>query len=304
MNATKDPGLGTKFKQPVKRLMNEDGSYNIKRIGGLSKLQDFYKFLIDISWFKFLCFTGGFYLGINMLFTVLYLVVGMDQLVGVSSNYPPFYSAFFFSVQTFTTLGYGSISPSGIASNLIATVEAFVGLMSFALATGLLYGRFSKPKVKILFTKNVILTPFDGGKAMMFKLVNLRKNVLLNTKVDVLLILDKGGQTDSNNKEYFRVKLENDKVNFFPLTWTIVHKINEKSPLYGMDVPELTRRNAELVILVETFDETYGQMILQKHSYAQHQWKENVKFEKNFRTNQTGQVELFVNEIDNLLPVD
>lgn len=284
--------------------MNPDGSYNIRRIGGLSKFQDFYKYLIEIPWYRFLIIVTGFYLLINLFFTCLYIFVGLDQLIGKSMEDSPFFGAFFFSVQTFTTVGYGSISPNGMGADIIAMVEAYFGLMSFALATGLLYARFSKPELKIAFSRNVILTPFETGMAVMFKMVNQRKNVLLNTSVKAMLILDKGGKQDAYNKQYYELKLENDRVNFFPLTWTLVHKIDEQSPFFNLKLKDLIQRNAEMVILVETFDETFGQALLQKHSYAQEQWLENVRFDANFSPNEKGELELHVDEIDNLLPVE
>jgi len=301
MKVTHDPGLGTKYKNPVKRIMNPDGSYNINRVGGLSKFKDFYKHLIDLSWKRFLLYVVLFYFSLNLLFSSIYYLIGINQLTGQINDDYPFYTAFFFSSQTLTTLGYGAIAPNSFSSNLVAMIEAFTGLLCFALVTGLLYGRFSKPSVKIAFSKNIILTPFEDGLAMMFKMVNLRNNILLNTKVKALIILDKGGEADQFNKQYFDLKLETNAVYFFPLTWTLVHKIDKDSPIFDMNMNELLYRNAEVVVLVETFDETFGQTILQKHSYAQEQWKENVKFDTNFKTNNKGEVELFVNEFDRLI---
>ncbi|TNE55667.1 MAG: potassium transporter [Bacteroidetes bacterium] len=299
-----DPGLGIKFQKPVNRLLNSDGSYNIRRIGGLNRIQDVYKHLIDMSWGYFFLYSGLFYLIVNLFFSVLYLIAGVDQLKGATMEEQDFMTAFFFSVQTFTTVGYGAIYPHGLFSQLVATVEAFCGLLSFALATGLLYGRFSKPVVRIAFSKNVILTPYQGGEAVMFKMVNQRKNVLLKTRVNAILILDKGGADNSFNKEYYEVKLENNEVYFFPLTWTLVHPIDEDSPFWDMGVGELKYRNAELVLLVEAFDETYGQTVLQKYSYAGDQWKDGVRFDRNFGINDEGQIELHVDRIDDLLPLD
>lgn len=301
MKIARDPGLGTKYKNPVKRIMNPDGSYNIHRIGGLNKFQDIYKHLIDLSWQRFILYVVLFYFSLNLIFSSVYYLIGVNQLTGHINEDYPFYTAFFFSSQTLTTLGYGAIAPNSFSSNLVAMIEAFAGLLCFALVTGLLYGRFSKPAVKISFSKNIILTPFEDGMAMMFKMVNLRDNILLNTKVNAMLVLDKGGEADKFNKQYFDVKLETNSVYFFPLTWTLVHKIDRDSPIYDMNVDELRYRNAEVVVLVETFDETFGQTILKKHSYAQEQWKENVKFDTNFKTNEQGEVELFVNEIDKLI---
>ena len=304
MEVAKDPGLGSKYKAPLKRIMNPDGSYNIKRVGGLSNMQDFYKFLIDVSLPLFLIYVVSFYVVINLFFSSLYLLVGVEQLNGINDQQSDFFTAFFFSVQTFTTVGYGSIAPNGMGVDIVAMFEAFIGLMSFALATGVLYGRFSKPTTKIGFSENIILTPFEGGIAMMFKMVNMRKNVLLKTKVNVMLIMDKGGAENQFNKLYFEIPLENDNVDFFPLTWTLVHKITPESPLYDLNIDDINSRNAEIVILVETFDETYGQTILQKHSYAQEQWRENVRFATNFKINEQGKIELFVNEINKLLELN
>ncbi len=303
-NSTKDPGLGSKFQKPILRMVNPDGSYNIIRKGGLNGFQDFYKFLLEIKWYWFMSFVTAFYIVMNLIFTSFYLLAGIEQLTISNDNQSDFFNAFFFSAQTFTTVGYGSISPNGKAADVIAMVEAFIGLLSFALATGLLYGRFSKPSTKIAFSKNIIITPFEDGTAAMFKIVNLRNNVLLNTKVTTLFIIDKGG-TDSEefNKDYFRLELESDTVNFFPLTWTLVHKISDASPLFGLTVNDLKKRNAEVVIMVETFDETFAQTIIQKHSYAQDQWIENVKFDKNFRADENGKLVLYVNELNKVIPV-
>lgn len=299
-NSTKDPGLGSKFQKPIHRMMNPDGSYNIIRKGGLNGVQDFYKYLLEIKWYWFFLFITSFYIFMNLIFTSLYLLVGIDQLNGASKLQSDFFNAFFFSAQTFTTVGYGAISPNGKAADILAMIEAFVGLLSFALATGLLYGRFSKPSLKISFSENLLITPFEDVNAMMFKMVNLRNNVLLNTKVNLLFIIDKGSGQEEFNKEYYKLKLESDTVHFFPLTWTLVHKIDVDSPLFELSISKLKSRNAEVIVMVETFDETFGQMIIQKHSYAQEQWTEGKKFDRNFRMDENGKLILHINELNNL----
>jgi inward rectifier potassium channel len=153
MKNTKDPGLGSKFIKPVRRMVNEDGSYNIIRKGGVSGIKDFYKFLIDLHWFWFSLILIGSFLFLNLIFTACYLMIGIETIAG---NYPelsPFENAFFFSAQTFTTVGYGALHPKGALTNYIAMAESFLGLLSFAIATGLLWGRFSKPSLKIAFSK-------------------------------------------------------------------------------------------------------------------------------------------------------
>lgn len=301
MSRDKDPGLGSKFSSPVTRLMNADGSYNIDRIGGIQGLRDLYKSLLGLSWNKFLVFIFLFYIVVNLIFATAYLIIGVEQLGGLPSGLPPFWSAFFFSSQTFTTLGFGAIHPLGFGANILSSLESFFGLLCIALATGLLYGRFSKPSSKIAFSKNAILTPFKQGTALMFKLVNQRHNVLLKTRLDCIFIIDAKNQSGTFDKEYHRLKIETDFVLFFPLTWTIVHKIDKESPLNGLKVEDLINTNAELVIFLETFDETFGHEIVQKHSYAAEQWKENVKFDLNFKPNHKGRIELRVDDLDKLI---
>lgn len=298
MKNAKDPGLGSRFLKPVHRMMNEDGTYNIIRKGGLSGLKDFYKYLIDVHWLVFFLILIGSFILLNLIFASIYLLIGSEQIGGMNDDIPEFISAFFFSAQTFTTVGYGALYPVGIAINFVATFESFLGLLSFAISTGLLWGRFSKPSLKIAFSKNVIITPFEESMALMFKMVNERQNVLLNTKVKCILIMDKGlGQT-AFDKDYFNLKLETDQVNFFPLTWTLVHKIDDNSPLKGMEINDLKKRNAEVIILVETFDETFSLTIHQKHSYGGNQWLDNVQFARNFEANGKGQIELNVKDIN------
>lgn len=303
MQKAKDPGLGSKFNRPVKRLMNNDGSYNIIRIGGLRGVQDLYKFLVDTPWYSFMLILLSAYILANFLFASFYLVIGIEHLKGINPNLNAFENAIYFSAQTFTTVGYGAVSPNSTGTNILAVLESFSGLVFFAIATGLLYGRFSKASSKIAFTKNAIITPFEGGDAVMFKIVNLRNNVLLNTKVNCLLILDENANQTAFNKQYFEIKLETDQVNFFPLTWTLVHKINSESPFQNLKLSDLKDRHAELIILIETFDETFGQTILQKHSYGGVDFLENVKFERSFDENEHGNIILRVKDLNKVSPI-
>jgi inward rectifier potassium channel len=287
MEQSKDPGLGSKFSVPIKRFLNEDGTYNIKRVGGIRGLKDFYKYLIFV-----------------LLFAILLYFADINQLSNTYEGFHPFWTAFFFSAQTLTTLGYGYISPIGFSANFIATTEAFIGLSITALATGLIYGRFSKPLLKLAFSHNAIISPFENTTALMFKMVNTRDNVLIKSKVSTILIIDKGEGDDPYNKDYHNLELELDTILFFPLSWTVVHKITSDSPLYNLTVSDLNRRHAELVVLFETFDETFGQEIIQKHSYAGDQWLENVKFDLIYGPNEKGQLEIQVKNINLFSPIN
>ena len=304
MTKTKDPGLGSTFNSKISRFINEDGSYNIKRKGGLSGIKDIYKFLIDLSWWRFIGLAFTMYLIINLVFAGAYVLIGIDQISGLNNDFHPFVSAFFFSNQTLTSVGYGQLAPIGLGANSLAAFESFIGLIIIALITGLLYGRFSKPTSKIAFSKNVIISPFQETSALMLKMVNKRNSTLLNTSVKIMLILDNADNPNFSTKEYHRLNLQIDDIHFFPLTWTIVHEINSESPLYQLSLNEIKARNAEVIVLVEAFDETHHQTVLERQSYGGDQWLSNVKFARNFRTNSNGEIELYVNELNDLVPLE
>ncbi|MFY7990242.1 MAG: ion channel [Fluviicola sp.] len=299
-----DPGLGTSFKQAVPRMMNEDGTFNIERKGTIATYKDVYKYLVEIKTWQFIFVLIIAFLSLNTLFTIGYLFIGIDQLNGVPETQAPFLAAFYFSAQTFTTVGYGAIAPIGNGASALAAVEAFVGLISFSIATGLVYGRFSKPSAKIAFSKNILLTPHRDKTALMFKIVNTRNSVLLNTKVHVMISLTKpNADHTAYERHYFSLPLEIDFTRYFPLTWTLVHFIDEDSPLFGMSLEEIIERDAEVLIIVEAFDETFSQNVLQKNSYAGHQWLGNVKFARNFGTTPEGKIVLNIRELDDVVPL-
>ena len=274
------------------------------RHGALKGIRDSYKFLVEISWWQFLLISLAYYVLVNAIFATLYLIVGIDGISGVNSETPDFLNAFFFSVQTFTSVGYGQLSPISMGVNIVGTVESFAGLMSIALITGLLYGRFSRPKAKIGFSQNIIITPFQDTSAMMFKMVNKRDSTLLDAHVKVILIMDRGGSVDQFNKMYFQLDLELDSIHFFSLTWTIVHKIDESSPIHKLSLADLKSRNAEILVLVQAFDETHSQVIKEKHGYGDSEWLEGVKFDRNFSINDSGILELYIDDLDKVSKLD
>ncbi len=300
-----DPGLGKNYQQGVERAMNEDGSYNIKRIGGLTGLRDIYKFVVDMPSWKFILLFVALYILTNLLFATGYYFIGLDQLRGMSDRQNPFISAFYFSTQTFTTVGYGAIAPQGNGASLLAAFEAFVGLIAFSVVTGLIYGRFSKPSAKIGFTHNIILTKYEEGMAVMFKLVNLRDNVLLNAKVEVISSMKvESSDHRTFSRDYTTLELETNSVRFFPLTWTIVHPINNKSPFWNMSFDQILASEVEIILLFEAHDETFARGIIQKHSYAANQWKKDVKFKRNFHADDDGTIHLNIRELNDLEQVN
>lgn len=287
---SQDPGLGEKYFKHTKRIINKDGSFNIKRTGGGFSSINAFHFLINISWPKFLLIVFVGFVSVNLLFAILYQIAGIENLANAAGKdeMQSFLNTFFFSVQTFATVGYGGIHPSGIFSNIIASIESMIGILSFALATGLLYGRFSKPSAKIIFSDKAIITTHKDGKALMFRVANSRPNVMMEMEANAMMTyLDK-----SNNqftRKYFPIKLEIKFIYFFPLPWTIVHQIDEDSPLWGKTENDLKELEAELLVMIKGFDDSFSQTVITRNSYKYNEIDWNVKFVRAFSTDETGE---------------
>src|SRR5215467_9482525 len=248
-----------------KRLLNRDGTFNSRRDGlpFLTSLTLYHR-LLTISWPRFFALAIGGYLGVNTLFALAYLACGPDSLVGITlfSVSGGFWRAFFFSVETVATIGYGNVSPNGMAPHLVMTIESLVGLLSFALGTGILFARFSRPTAAVVFSTRAVVAPYRGVTAFMFRITNARTNQLVELEAKVLL-----SYIDGSARRYHQLTLERTRVVFFPLSWTIVHPIDEKSPLFGLSHADLVAKDAEFLILLAGVDETFSQIVHARSSY-------------------------------------
>lgn len=269
----RDLGFGAVVaRESRKRLLNRDGSFNVVR-EGLSFFQTLspYQFLLTTSWPRFLGLIVLFYLVTNAVFGLAFFACGPGQIAGstATSLQGQVLEDFFFSVQTFATIGYGVMHPVGLAANLLVTLESLVGLLGFALATGILFARFSQPTAKILFSKHALIAPYRGITAFEFRIANARSNEMIQVEARVLLSRFKpeGG----GNREFIPLKLERDKVVFFPLAWTIVHPIDEESPLWGATHADLKNWDAEFLVLLSGIDETFSQTVHTRSSYKAHE---------------------------------
>ena len=291
-----DPGLGEKFGGKTKRIINPDGSFNVKRTNAGYSPRDIYHFLVNLSWTKFflLIFAGYFF--INFVFGTIYYIIGVENLRNAVDKSPmqSYLNAYFFSVQTFTTVGYGGMVPSGFTANFAASIEALVGLLGFAIATGLLYGRFSRPSTRILFSRNAVVAPYRDKTALMFKLANQRNNDIIEVEANVLAVfVDKG----TNNRKYFAMKLERNSVYFFPTTWTVVHPIDEDSPFFNKTLDELKELQTEILIQFKGFDDTFSQTVHTKYSYSLDEIIWNAKFKPAFEPDAKGEIIFNLNRI-------
>lgn len=296
---TIDPGLGEKYNSRTKRLINKDGSFNIVKLGRELRLYDAYQYLKNISVGRLSFLLLCFYLFINSLFALLYLWCGVENLHGIEPGLHPFFNAFFFSVQTFTTVGYGVLAPHGMATNLVVTLESFMGWVGFAIITGVVFSRFAKPHVRILYSNNAIIAPHEGGKSLQFRLANKRNSVLLEMEARVMLMV----QDTNFSRHYYNLKLEQSSLYFFPLSWTIMHHIDEESPLYNVTPKELEEKRAEVLVLIKGYDEAYGQTVHSRFSYRFNEILWDVRFKEVYNSDTRGEIVLDLLKLHETEPV-
>lgn len=264
----RDLGFGSSLsKRSNFRLLNRDGSFNIQRHQrGLWRALFSYNALIEMNWGKFFLTVMGIYLFINSMFAVGYLACGENSLLG-DAGVSRFLRAFFFSVHTFATIGYGNVVPHGLAANVLVTIESLAGLICFALVAGLVFARFSRPTAQIIYSDRALIAPYRGGQSLQFRILNGRDNELLELHASVILSrFESAGP--GRQRRFYPLELERSLVTFFPLNWTVVHPIDERSPLHGWDEAMLLRSEAEILILLTATDDTFAQVVHNRASYT------------------------------------
>ncbi|HCC55663.1 MAG TPA: hypothetical protein DEQ47_00080 [Solibacterales bacterium] len=283
-----DPGLTEKFTGRIRRTIEKDGSFNVLRRGAL-KDRAFYLRMINASWTRFFALIAAAFLAANCFFGMIYFLASPDRVhaSGSSSELGRFAHDFFFSVQTLTTVGYGNMYPVGLWANSVASAEALIGLLGFAVATGLLFGRFSRPSASVLFSDKALIAPYQDGMSLQFRIANRRSNELLELEINVLLMTVQGN-TSELRRDYQKLHLERSHVYFFPLTWTIVHPIDESSPLYGKTPKDLDDWQAEFLILLKAFDDTFSQSVHARYSYRHEDLVWDARFLPAFNVSDDG----------------
>lgn len=276
-----DLGFGSNIGSDQGRLINQDGSFNVVRTGFKSWTP--YQDLVEMSWVRFFLLISFIYTFINACFAVLFVMTDIENIAGIEeghSLFGEFLHAFFFSIQTFTTVGYGAMHPTGILANVIASTDAMVGLLAFALFTGLLFARFSKPQSSIAFSEKAIIAPYRPGiKSLQIRIVNCRDNKIidLDARVTMAWLEEENGV---KKRRFANLELERNHVFLFPLNWTLVHPITKNSPLYGKSPSDCEQIATEFIVLVKGHDDTYAQIV---HSSSSYIWEEliwDVSFEK------------------------
>ena len=277
----RDLGFGSVVSgQSRERLLNADGTFNVRRTG-LSFLTSLnpYHVLLSMKWSTFLLLVLLLYFVSNIAFGVMYASFGASALVDTSADPMAniFVRGFFFSVQTFATIGYGTIHPSGIVPNLLVTIESYYSLIANALITGVVFARFARPTARVIFSDVAVIAPYRDIQGLMFRLVNGRNNQLIEVEAKVLFarFVNENGRSV---RRFDFLELERKKVTFFPLAWTVVHPIDESSPLFGLGSEDYIRTDAEILILLTATDETFAQVVHTRSSYKPHEIRCGHKF--------------------------
>jgi inward rectifier potassium channel len=283
--------LGSRVaEQSRQRFINPDGSFNVVR-HGLSFWEQVspYQFLLTISTVHFVALVATAYLLTNLLFAAAYVACGPGAFHGAEAIAPleRFLEAFFFSVQTLATIGYGKIAPASLAANVLVTLEALTGLLGLALVTGMIFARFSRPSAQIIFSRNAVVAPFREGFAFQFRIANQRNNQLVNVELTVVLsrFEERNGR---RARRFYPLELERRRVMFFPLHWVINHPITETSPLYGITHQDLVASDTEFLILLTATDDTSSQTVHARSSYKYDEVVWNARFQDIFLEDTSG----------------
>jgi len=263
------------------RLTNKDGSTNLRKTGlPFWERISIYHTLIRMNRFFFILCVLLFYSVINLFFACLYYIVGVNHLIGTDgdgSNFYKFMDAFFFSSQTLTTVGYGHVAPSGMLTNTIASVESLAGIISFALVTGLIYGRFARPKAYLLFSDDLLVAPYKDGRGLMLRMATYKNNYLTDAEAVMTAALHVH-EDEKTVTRFYPLTLEINKINSLALSWTLVHAITEDSPLYGFSEDDFKESRMELIVAVKAFDDHFSNIVQQRTSYTYHELVYGAKF--------------------------
>jgi inward rectifier potassium channel len=286
-----DTGFGNKTAEAGGRFINKDGTYNLVK-EGMSFFTRFSIFhdMLNLPRWKFIAAILLFYLGINVVFTGVYFWIGPPQLDGLPNgdNWKIFREIFYFSTQTFTTVGYGHVYPVGDAANLVSSIEALTGFSSLAIVTGLIYGRFSKPKSYLVFSDDALVSPYKEITGLMFRFAAFKDKHAL-TELEIMVNV---GLLVSENEQpvykYFSLNLERSRVESMPLSWTVVHPIDEASPFYGFTESDMKNGDVELYVMLRGFDEVFSSYVQQRTSYTYHEIFFNRKFVPMYRESADG----------------
>lgn len=287
--SSENTGFGSNPSSYGGRFVNKDGSANVEKRGlSFFSRTSWYHTMLTMSGWKFLGVLLAFYGIANLFFATLYYFIGIEYLNGIDasgSELLKFGKAYFFSAQTFTTVGYGHISPNGFMTSALAAAEALTGLLSFAIATGLFYGRFSRPVAYIKFSHNALIAPYRGGKGLMIRMAPFKNTNIIDAhaRVTVGMSVEQDGHLVN---KFYTLDLELTNISSLSLSWTLVHNIDENSPFYGFTKEDFANADGELILYVKAFDDLFSATVTTSTSYTFDEFVYGAKFDLMYSENE------------------
>lgn len=306
--ADNNTGFGVNASSYGGRFVNKDGSANVQKRGMnyLNRIS-WYHTMLDMPRWKFIAIIVAFYTSVNFIFAALYYLIGIEYLDGIEatgSEWIKFGKAYFFSAQTFTTVGYGHISPNGVLTSALAATEALTGLLSFAIATGLFYGRFSKPKAFLKFSKNAMVTPYKNQRGLMVRVTPFKNTNLLDAEAKMTLAMSIPENGQMVNR-FYSLDLELQRINSLTLSWTLVHPITEESPLFSFSRQDFETIEGEVIIYMKAFDDLFSATVAARTSYTFDEIIYGAKFEVMYAENEDKtKTILYLDKLDRYNKVD
>jgi inward rectifier potassium channel len=262
--------------------------------------QDLYHYFMTVSWPQLFGTFAAFFLGFDLLFGFLYhLIPGCIA----NLNPPGFAGAFFFSVETLATVGYGDMHPQTLYGHVVAMIEIFIGLMSLALITGIMFARFSRPRARFLFTKNAVVRPIDGKLTLVIRAANLRQNVVQDASAKLRMLRDEITRENFPIRRVIDLPLLRSQHPMFVLGWTIMHVIDESSPLVSETAESLKNSGASFILSVSGTDETTGQQLMSRAEYSHSDVRWNAAFLDILEESEDGTLRLDYGKFDDVVPL-
>lgn len=294
-------GFGPNSSVEGGRLINPDGTTNLRKRGlPIWERISIYHTLLRMDRGPFFFWIFLFYTSVNIVFASIYFLIGVHNLSGIDpaqTNFQQFTAAFFFSSQTLTTVGYGHVAPSGMMTNIVASTESLLGILSFAVVTGLIYGRFSRPRAYLRFSGNMLVAPYKGGTALMFRTATYKNNHLTDVEAQMTLALHVP-ENEKTETRFYQLPLEISKINSLALSWTVVHNINDESPLFNFTEADIRNNKMEVIVTIKAFDDHFSNVVMQRTSYTHNQVVFGGRFLPMFERAQSGQYTLL--ELDKI----
>jgi inward rectifier potassium channel len=295
-------------EQPQKPVVKAPSIYSAGQlryeVRGLrvTPLSDLYHFLMKSAWWKLLGAFGVIYIGVNALFALAYSLGGPGTVLNARPG--SFADDFWFSVQTFATIGYGNLSPGTTYAQLLVTIESFGGMLAVALGTGILFAKFSRPMARVAFSKNAIVAVRNGQPCLMCRIANQRGNALLDASLQAHVLMDEISNEGHRMRRVHALELERSGMPMFVLAWTLIHHLDEKSPLYGLTLENVSERVVGLIVSFSGVDDTMVQTVHARQMYNVEDLRFGARFVDMIDNSQPGTLIIDHSQLDELVLED